>query len=89
MLRSRMEQENIVSWNWNFGDPASGVFNTSNLADPQHIFTTPGFYTVTLYVVNFNNCSDTITKQVNAGVAPPVAFYLGSLMCRITKQFLY
>lgn len=65
---------NIVSWNWNFGDPASGVFNTSNLADPQHIFTTPGLYTVTLYVVNFNNCADTITKQVNAGVAPPVAF---------------
>ncbi len=65
---------NIVSWNWNFGDPASGVNNTSNLNNPQHIYASPGIYTVTLYVVNFNNCTDTITKEVNAGVAPPVAF---------------
>lgn len=78
---------NIVSWNWNFGDPASGVFNTSNLADPQHIFTTPGLYTVTLYVVNFNNCSDTITKQVNAGVAPPVAFTWEASCAGSTSSF--
>ena len=65
---------NIVMWQWNFGDPQSGVFNTSNLEDPQHTFTTPGIYIVTLIINNYNNCSDTITKQVNAGVAPPVAF---------------
>lgn len=65
---------NIVSWSWDFGDPGSGIFNNSNLTNPQHIFNTPGTYTVTLYVVNFNNCSDTITKQVNVGIAPPVAF---------------
>ncbi len=65
---------NIVSWSWDFGDPGSGIFNTSNLEDPQHVYSAPGIYTVTLYVVNFNNCSDTITKQVNAGVAPPVDF---------------
>ncbi len=65
---------NIVSWSWNFDDPGSGIFNYSNLENPQHLFSTPGIYNVTLIVVNFNNCSDTITKQVNAGTAPPVEF---------------
>lgn len=65
---------NIISWNWDFGDPGSGIFNTSTLADPQHIYADPGLYNVVLIVVNVNNCSDTITKQVNTGIAPAVAF---------------
>lgn len=65
---------NIASRNWDFGDPASGIFNYSNLANPQHVYSAPGTYIVTLYITNFNNCSDTITKTITAGVAPPVAF---------------
>lgn len=65
---------NVVSWAWNFDDPASGIFNTSNLEDPQHIFSAPGIYDVTLIITNFNNCSDTITKQVTVGDAPAVEF---------------
>ena len=34
------------SFSWNFGDPASGANNFSNLQDPSHTFTGPGFYTV-------------------------------------------
>ncbi|PKP50733.1 MAG: hypothetical protein CVT94_00905 [Bacteroidetes bacterium HGW-Bacteroidetes-11] len=65
---------NVVSWAWNFDDPASGIFNTSNLEDPQHIFSAPGTYNVTLVITNFNNCTGTITKQVTVGAAPPVEF---------------
>mgnify|MGYP000847460224 FL=1 len=65
---------NVVSWAWNFDDPASGIFNTSDLEDPQHIFSAPGTYNVTLTVTNFNNCSGTITKQVVVGEAPAVEF---------------
>lgn len=64
----------IVSWNWNFGDPGSGIYNNSTIANPQHIYSNPGLYDVVLIVVNVNNCSDTITKQINTGVAPAVAF---------------
>lgn len=78
---------NIVGWNWDFGDPGSGIFNNSNLENPQHIFSEPGTYTVTLYVLNFNNCSDTITKQVNAGIAPPVAFTWESGCANTTTIF--
>ncbi|MBW6490678.1 MAG: PKD domain-containing protein [Lentimicrobium sp.] len=65
---------NVVSWDWNFDDPASGIFNTSNLEDPQHIFSAPGVYNVTLAITNFNNCNDTITKQITVGDAPAVEF---------------
>lgn len=65
---------NVVSWAWDFDDPASGIFNTSGLEDPQHIFSTPGIYNVTLTITNFNNCTGTITKQVNVGGAPNVDF---------------
>ena len=33
---------------WNFGDPASGVNNTSKLTDPKHQFSSSGLYTVQL-----------------------------------------
>ncbi len=39
------------SYNWNFGDPSSPS-NTSSLATPTHLFSTPGQYFVTLTVTN-------------------------------------
>ncbi len=58
----------ISNYFWNFGDPASGVNNTSILANPVHTFTGTGFYTVCLIVAakdNFNNhCYDTICKEI-------------------------
>ena len=35
---------------WNFGDPASGIDNTSTLASPTHIFSAPGTYQVTVSI---------------------------------------
>ena len=42
----------ITSYNWNFGDPASGSNNTSTLANPKHMFSAIGFYMVTLTISN-------------------------------------
>lgn len=47
----------INQWDWNFGDPASGINNTSTLQNPTHIFATPGNYTVTLNVKTNTNCA--------------------------------
>ncbi|MDT8309476.1 MAG: hypothetical protein RQ866_08080, partial [Bacteroidales bacterium] len=35
---------------WNFGDPVSGIYNTSSLFAPTHIYTTTGTFTVTMVV---------------------------------------
>lgn len=42
------------SWSWNFGDPASGTANTSTEENPQHVFSGPGTYSVSL-TVNYEN----------------------------------
>lgn len=41
----------IATYSWDFGDPGSSN-NTSTLARPCHIYTTPGNYTITLSTTN-------------------------------------
>lgn len=48
---------NIVQWNWDFGD---GVI--SNIQNPQHNYSSPGLYDVSLIVENNLGCIDTIIK---------------------------
>jgi PKD repeat protein len=66
---------NIISWDWNFADPGSGINNNSGLQHPTHIFSHgDSTYLVRLVVLNFNNCTDTIIKPVYVFPAPPVDF---------------
>lgn len=53
----------VQSVKWDFGDPTSGVGNTSALDSPQHVFSAPGIYLVKL--VTYLPCrNDTFTKKV-------------------------
>ncbi|HNW70378.1 MAG TPA: gliding motility-associated C-terminal domain-containing protein, partial [Bacteroidales bacterium] len=52
------------SWNWNFGDVASGSNNYSVLQYPTHIYSDSGYFTVRLIVANNHNCLDTAVKVV-------------------------
>jgi len=62
----------IAFYTWNFGDPATGINNTSNLANPQHIFSKPGTFVVSLQATDINNCST--TKYITILVSPlPIA----------------
>ena len=51
--------------NWDFGDPASGAANVSNIEQTYHVYTTPGIYTVTLSVENVFGCMETVTQSIN------------------------
>ncbi len=53
-----------ASYEWNFGDPQSGVNNTSTLANPTHTFTAPGDYTIKLKVSINGFCADSTTSLV-------------------------
>jgi PKD repeat protein len=53
----------IVTWSWNFGDPAS-TSNTSTLAMPMHQYSAHGTYTVTLQVQDEDGQLASITQQV-------------------------
>ncbi len=55
---------------WNFGDPTSGTADTSSLANPFHLYATPGTYTVTLYVRHNDNRTDTSRVPVTILASP-------------------
>jgi gliding motility-associated-like protein len=47
---------NIVSAEWDFGDPASGVLNTSQTRRSIHTYANPGTYNVVLRTQNIYGC---------------------------------
>ena len=66
----------ISTWNWNFGDPASGVNNTSALQNPTHVFTPPSAptYNVTLTATSNNGCVSSVVLPVIVHPLPVADF---------------
>lgn len=61
----------VNSVDWNFGDPATGVNNTSNDFNAYHIFSIPGVFQVRL-IRHFNTYSDTVTQAITIHDLPDV-----------------
>lgn len=52
-------------WYWNFGDPASGANNISNLKNPSHLFSAPGSYNIKFVDFTVSGCiSDTVRETI-------------------------
>jgi gliding motility-associated-like protein len=58
------DQSLIHSYYWIFGDPSTGVNDTSTLATPTHVFSDTGIYNVTLITNRGEPCTDTGTTIV-------------------------
>ncbi len=72
----------ITGYAWNFGDPASGVNNTSSLQSPTHSFATAGTYTVSLTVTNAAGCSSNVsTKAIIINNTPVANFTIPAITC--------
>ena len=66
-----------ISWLWDFGDPASGVLNSSTLATPTHIYQNIGSYKIRLIAYDSTTCNkidtsayftlDILPKPIAAG----------------------
>jgi PKD repeat protein len=54
-----LSQGNISSWKWSFGDG-----DTSDLQNPYHIFSDPGFYHVILEIRTADSCNSTMVKHL-------------------------
>lgn len=70
---SKIATGNIVSWAWNFGDPASGVLNTSTAQNAQHRYNAVGNYTATLTVTSDSGCVATIAQSFTVNGDIPVS----------------
>jgi PKD repeat protein len=73
--------EDIVSTAWDFGDPASGPDNTSADYHPQHIYYSPGDYTVNLTVTAESGCTATTSKVISIPSPPENGFNLSNEGC--------
>jgi len=73
-----MSQQNgggyVVSWDWNFGDPSTGIQNQSIAQNPEHLFSAAGTYNVTLIVFNAEGCGDTIVETIEVSPPAPVEY---------------
>jgi PKD repeat protein len=63
-------QNLIISRHWDFGDPASGLADTSNHFDPWHTFTQAGVYDVCLTIGTSNGCTSTYCDTIMVGNNP-------------------
>ncbi|MCB9290888.1 MAG: PKD domain-containing protein [Lewinellaceae bacterium] len=54
----------IAGVQWDFGDPASGEANSSELLAPYHRFDAPGAYTVTLTAQSIYGCENTFSRNI-------------------------
>jgi len=50
------QKESVESWSWEFGDPASGAQNLSELENPEHFYSEPGPRTIVLSVSTHEGC---------------------------------
>ncbi|MBI9036460.1 MAG: PKD domain-containing protein, partial [Bacteroidales bacterium] len=55
---------NILSLTWNFGDPASGLNNTSTVFEPNHFYAQAGTYEVTL-TITYPDGPHVVTKTLS------------------------
>lgn len=60
---------NIVNWTWNFGDGTS-----STIQNPQHAYTSPGNYNVSLIVSTPGGCTANLTRVVQIFPEPVLSF---------------
>jgi gliding motility-associated-like protein len=61
------------TYDWTFGDPSSGVNNTSTLEDPVHVYSSNGTYEVCLTAHAPNGCSVTYCNADAVHVTDPIA----------------
>ena len=66
---------------WDFGEPSSGVDNTSSNAIPFHTYASPGTYLVTLEITASTGCISTQSKLVEVLEPTPGDFDVPSIQC--------
>ncbi len=63
----------LTSYLWDFGEPSSGVLNTSTAAEGNHKYSLPGTYKVVLTIRNINGCEVVLEKAFTVNDSSPIA----------------
>lgn len=70
-----------LTFYWDFGDPASGLFDTSTLPTPTHIYTDTGTFVYKLVINRGQQCTDSSTQiaKVYPGFFPGFTYTGGCI----------
>ncbi len=69
----------ITAYHWSFGDFGPG--NISTKANPRHLFTAAGTYTVILTITDSHGCTNSSTQQVVIKTTPLANFTFNTPVC--------
>ena len=78
----------INMWEWDFGDPNSGANNFSNERNPEHIYSSPGIYEVSLTITSNYGCKDFHKKEIEIKPRTQIDFYLPDSICQSAPIYL-
>lgn len=78
----------ISSRLWNFGDPSSGVSDTSTIQNPQHYYDSAGTYTVRLIVRTSTGCESATNKIIIVHPKPIANFAVTNLCSNSYVHFI-
>jgi gliding motility-associated-like protein len=77
LTSSPLTPSNLI---WDFGDPASGTNNTSNVLNPTHIYSSSGNFTITA-TFTFGTETSSITKNIEIYKYPIVTSPILLIQC--------
>ena len=64
----------VETWGWDFGDPASGDDNVSDLINPTHFYAVPGARIISLTATTFEGCVAEFVMDTVIGNMPVADF---------------
>ncbi len=77
------------TFDWNFGEPSSGIHDSSKYQVPGHKYASAGTYTVTLTAENKGGCGASVTQLVTIYAIPTPAIRGKDTICPGTPDTLY
>lgn len=60
-----LQSDEIITYSWDFDDPASGAANTAETQTVIHEFSSSGSYDVSLTVANIDGCESTLVETIS------------------------
>ncbi len=70
-----LASEDVVAYDWDFGDPSTGANNVSGSKNPQHRFSRPANYIIKVSATSANGCITIFQKQVTISAGNPTTSF--------------
>ncbi|MBS1636556.1 MAG: PKD domain-containing protein [Bacteroidetes bacterium] len=74
----------VTAWYWDFGDGSA----TSIAQNAQHIYNTPGTYTISHVATSSNGCTDTVKKPIEVYFLPQALYFTNTVCKGNNTQFI-